>query len=97
METCSTGITVFGGGAERMLKRPGAVALTTPAASAPAHLNRLRRVVVRIGPPIMFTRRVVRAAQNMNFAASWPTRGGAWIEVIRPNVEPESSPFGLLN
>ena len=45
----------------------------------------------------MFTRQVVRAAQKMNFAAIWPTRGGAWIEVIRPNVERTKYTFGLLN
>jgi hypothetical protein len=45
----------------------------------------------------MFTRQVVRAAQKMNFAAIRPTRGGPWIEVIRPNVERTKYPFGLLN
>ena len=44
----------------------------------------------------MFTRQVVRAAQKMNFAAIRPTRGGPWIEVIRPNVERTKYPFGLL-
>jgi hypothetical protein len=53
-------------------------------------------VVVCIVPSIMFTRQVVRAAQKMNFAAIRPTRGGPWIEVIRPNVERTKYPFGLL-